>query len=387
MSTTASAGSPKPRSPTGLTGDGTNTFTWSDADRLTARGADTFGYDPLDRLTSSTVSGTSRSYAYNGDGLLQTRTQGAATSLLWDPATSPSRLLAQGGERIVYGLGPLYLIKADGTTRALARDGGKSVRAEIDGAGAVTGSWRYRAYGEIAQSSGQATPSVLAYAGQLLDPSGLYYMRARWYDAATGRFASRDPMSGEAASPSSLNAFGYAIGNPILRTDPSGASVIIDDAKGCVTLRCGDPSPAPDLKRKYVTSGAVQMRPQVFGDPGSEQRILVIADPGRPIMPILVLFANDKQAPPSYPDPREPTSYTGYPPGDVPGTLPPDWGPGRPTRDKTGTRWPGPNPGEQLRLMPGDPGAWETVHQGPYVEISIEGKEWRIPLEGNPALR
>lgn len=63
-----------------LTSDGSQAFSWSDADRLSARGPDTFAYDPLDRLTGSTVAGTARTYAYNGDGLLQGRTQGATTS-------------------------------------------------------------------------------------------------------------------------------------------------------------------------------------------------------------------------------------------------------------------------------------------------------------------
>src|SRR2546426_3475464 len=59
-----------------LTSDGTSAYTWSNADRLINRGSDTFGYDPIDRLISSSVSGTSRSYAYNGDGILASRTQG-----------------------------------------------------------------------------------------------------------------------------------------------------------------------------------------------------------------------------------------------------------------------------------------------------------------------
>ena len=204
------------------TSDGTNTLVWSDADRLTSRGSDTFGYDPLDRLTSSIVAGTTRTYAYSGDGLLQSRTQATVTSLLWDPSTALARLLQQGGDRIIYGLGPLYVARDDGTTRAPARDGGKSVRAEVDGTGSVTGSWRYRAYGETSQSSGQSTPTILGYAGQLLDPSALYYMRARWYDAASGRFMSRDLFDGLAAAPRTLNAFGYGGANPALMTDPSG---------------------------------------------------------------------------------------------------------------------------------------------------------------------
>jgi RHS repeat-associated protein len=205
-----------------LTSDGTQSYVWTVSDRLTSRGTDTFGYDPLNRLTSSTVAATSRTYAYNGDGLLQSRTQGAATSFLWDLATSPSALLQVGGDKLVYGLGPLYSIKADGTTLTFARDGGKSIRAELNSTGAVTASFRYRAYGQIAQSSGAASPTFLGYADQLLDPSGLYYMRARWYDPGAGRWMSRDPVRGDPVQPASLNVYLYANANPAYFSDPTG---------------------------------------------------------------------------------------------------------------------------------------------------------------------
>ena len=158
---------------------------------------------------------------------MQSRTQGGSTTtLLWDPATSPSRLLASGSDRIVYGLGPLYSVNGT-TVTTYARDGQKSIRAQLNGT-SVTASWRYRAYGEIAQSSGASTPSILGYAGQLLDPSGLYYMRARWYDAANARFLSRDPLRGGAALPLSLNGLAYGALNPLSFGDPTGLDPTID---------------------------------------------------------------------------------------------------------------------------------------------------------------
>ena len=163
--------------------------------------------------------------AYNGDGLLASRTVGGgpATNLLWDPATPLARLLQIGSDRIVYGLGPLYAVLADGTTQAFARDGMKSIRAEVSSTGAVTGSFRYAAYGDLgAASPAAATPTFLGYNGQLRDPSGLLYLRARWYDPATGRFLTRDPLRGDPSAPATLNAFGYAHANPMLMSDPSG---------------------------------------------------------------------------------------------------------------------------------------------------------------------
>jgi RHS repeat-associated protein len=208
-----------------LTGDGTQSFTWSPSDRLTNRGADTFGYDALDRMSGSTIAGTARSYAYDGTGLLQSRTQGTTTAFLWDPAISPSNLLVAGGDHLIYGLGPLYVVKADTSTSALANDGGQSVRAELNGSGVATASFRYRANGAIAQSNGSAAPTYLGYAGQLQDPSGLLYMRARWYDPATGRFTTHDPWLGDPASPVQLNPYAYAYANPVRFTDPSGRCV------------------------------------------------------------------------------------------------------------------------------------------------------------------
>jgi RHS repeat-associated protein len=106
------------------------------------------------------------------------------------------------------------------TVTTFARDGQKSIRAELNGS-SVNASWRYRAYGDVVQYSGSATPALLGYAGQLLDPSGIYYMRARWYDPVNARFLSRDPAPFNVA-PLRANGFDYAATNPVLFTDPSG---------------------------------------------------------------------------------------------------------------------------------------------------------------------
>jgi RHS repeat-associated protein len=170
-------------------------------------------------MTSSTVTRTSRTYAYNGDGLLQSRTGSGATTFVWDSAMAPGRELKQGSDNIVYGLGPLYVVKADSSTLTFVRDGSKNVRAELNSTSIVTAAFRYRAYGPISQSTA-ALPTYLGYAGQLPDPSGLIYMRARWYDPATARFVARDPLAG--AFTATTNAYFYANGNPLLMSDASG---------------------------------------------------------------------------------------------------------------------------------------------------------------------
>ena len=207
-----------------LTGDGSQTFTFDAADRLVQRGADTFTYDPLARLVSATIGATSVAYAYNGDGLLHSRTANSiATTNLWDPTVAIATLLKAGDERVVHGLGPLYRVLSNGTTRMFVRDALGSVRAEISDSGVITSAHDYVSYGELRAGPTFSTPALLGFAGELRDSeTGLIYLRARWYDPASGRFLSSDPVAGEAANPSTLNGYAYGYGNPASYTDPSG---------------------------------------------------------------------------------------------------------------------------------------------------------------------
>jgi RHS repeat-associated protein len=236
---------------------------WSDADRLTSRGTDTFGYDALDRMTSSNVAGTARTYTYNGDGLLQTRSGGVGATFLWDASSSPSRELKQNNDNIIYGLGPLYVVKADATTVSFARDGSKNVRAEVSSAAAVTAAFRYRAYGQLAQAS-TAAPAYLGLASQLFDPSGLYYMRARWYDPGSGRFLARDPVRGDAASPMTLNAYAYAAADPIRLSDPTGMRWA-NDTTDCASPTCEETMAVAPASSKPKTSLLDELTHNVAG--------------------------------------------------------------------------------------------------------------------------
>jgi len=216
-----------------VTNDGTRAFTYDAADRLTGRGADTFGYDALSRLTSATVNlagppastVVSAVYAYDGDGLLRSRTASGSTSMyVWDTSVGVAQLLQAGSERLVYGLGPLYRVHVDGSYDVLVRDALGSVRAEVSGSGTLTNAFDYTAYGEL-RAALAGPPTLLGFAGELRDPSGLIYLRARWYDPGVGRFMSKDPIGGAVESPATLDRFTYSGGRPSVLTDPSGLCV------------------------------------------------------------------------------------------------------------------------------------------------------------------
>jgi len=69
----------------------------------------------------------------------------------------------------------------------------------------------------------------MLYRGEQYDSNlGLYYLRARYYNPATGRFMSRDPNAGLITIPITLHKYIYAGDNPISWKDPSGRDIIED---------------------------------------------------------------------------------------------------------------------------------------------------------------
>jgi RHS repeat-associated protein len=70
--------------------------------------------------------------------------------------------------------------------------------------------------------------SEYAFAGREWDgDASLYYNRARWYDANTGRFTSEDPLSFAGGD---ANLYRYAAGDPVNFRDPSGQFPLLASA-------------------------------------------------------------------------------------------------------------------------------------------------------------
>jgi RHS repeat-associated protein len=72
------------------------------------------------------------------------------------------------------------------------------------------------------------TETPFGYTGEMEDPNGLVYLRARYYSHNLGTFISQDPYEGNMNDPMSLNRYVYAHGNPVNNTDPSGMRVCSD---------------------------------------------------------------------------------------------------------------------------------------------------------------
>src|SRR5262249_37807564 len=97
-----------------------------------------------------------------------------------------------------------------------------STRLVTDPSAAVAASYDYQSYGAQLDHAGNAASSYLFTGQQLDQESGLYYLRARYYDAANARFLGRDPATGEMDGPLTQNKYLYANANPENLTDPTG---------------------------------------------------------------------------------------------------------------------------------------------------------------------
>lgn len=97
-----------------------------------------------------------------------------------------------------------------------------SVRGLADGAGSLTGSRSYEAFGAARTSTGGS--SLFGFAGEPADATGLVYLRARSLDPATGRFLSADSVIPNAPGSQGYSLYAYVANNPATWTDPTGHS-------------------------------------------------------------------------------------------------------------------------------------------------------------------
>ncbi len=175
------------------------------------------------------MSGTTTTYAYDGDGKRASQTVGAAaTSYVYDVNTTLPNVLTDGTLKYVDGLSLAYAGDSSGTVQVYHADGLSSVRALTDGSGTVIQTYQTDPFGVPTQTQGSST-QPFQFTGQQRDGNGLIYLRARYDDPAIGRFMSRDVLPGRLAAPQTLNRYAYATNNPVVQVDPSGQEGVWED--------------------------------------------------------------------------------------------------------------------------------------------------------------
>lgn len=179
----------------------------------------TYSWDQANRLTSYAAGTTSATYSYNGDGLRISKTvNGTGEAFAWDIAEGLPLMIKDGGTSYVTGPGGLPLEQITGTTvDYFHQDQLGSTRALTDSAGVTAASYTFDAYGNLTNTA-PTLANPFQFAGQYSDAeSGLYYLRARYYDPLVGSFISRDP-----AVALTTMAYEYASDSPVDYRDSSG---------------------------------------------------------------------------------------------------------------------------------------------------------------------
>jgi RHS repeat-associated protein len=216
---------------------GATTFNYDDRGNRTSQvpnagSATCYTMDQANRLTkiqtgtgsSCTSPTTVGTYAYDGTGLRASKTVSGTTShYTWGQSGGVPALLQEKGSSTtsyIYGPGGLPVEQIVGsTTTYLHHDQLGSTVLVTDSAG-VTGTAStitYDPFGNQVATSGSLTTNLM-YTGQYGDSeSGLYYLRARYYDPTTAQFLTRDPMVAKTMAP-----YAYVHGQPLTATDPSG---------------------------------------------------------------------------------------------------------------------------------------------------------------------
>lgn len=125
--------------------------------------------------------------------------------------------------RYVYGRRRLS-ITADGASHYYAYDGIGSVVNLTSASGTAEWTYAYEPFGATrteTQEDNNAPINPMKFVGELSDPTGFYYLRARQYDPRNGRFDRPDPASTSAPDPY-VSSYVYARNRPTVLIDPSG---------------------------------------------------------------------------------------------------------------------------------------------------------------------
>ena len=164
--------------------DGTNTYTYDIANRLTSvngqtytwdnngnllnDGTSTYTYDAANRLASVTQGTTLSSYTYNGlgDRLSQT-VNSTTTNYVLDLNAGLTQVLADGTNTYLYGNGRIGELQPGGFAYHLG-DALGSVRQLTDSGGGVRLARSFEAYGNTLNSNGTGT-TTFAFTGEQWD--------------------------------------------------------------------------------------------------------------------------------------------------------------------------------------------------------------------------
>ena len=168
-----------------------------------------FTYDMFGRRLSKTVDGDAIYFVYDRD------------NVILDFVDSGSDVVLE--KRYLHGARvDQVLAQEDGNGDVIwhLTDHLGTVKDLVDSSGVVVNHFVYDSYGNVVSQTDEMVVSRYLFTGREWDSEiGLYYYRARYYDATVGRFISQDPIGFEAGD---ANIYRYVFNSPLNYTDPTG---------------------------------------------------------------------------------------------------------------------------------------------------------------------
>ncbi|WP_418116948.1 RHS repeat-associated core domain-containing protein [Variovorax sp. 350MFTsu5.1] len=340
------------------------TFAWDGFGRLSSAtdqdGTQTsFAYDPLGRRISKRSRDSITRFGWDGDTLAFESTQSLAAEqeddgrgwsvhYVHEPRSFAPLVQLRQAHAIVPGRTPdvrelmaanggAYDIEQDPLWNGELQPGQRSFEADeiafyqcdhlgtprdlTDHEGRVGWSAQYKAWGEareVISEAGRRAGIVnpIRFQGQYFDAeTGLHYNRYRYYDPASGRYVSPDPL-GLAGG---LNLYAYVGGNPVRGIDPLGLVDInlfphneairqsadnIPSPPGTFTVGShGNPSIMTDTALKGITPAQMAQRIKAHPSYTEGQQVqLMSCETGKGTDPYAQKLANELNAPVVAPD-------------------------------------------------------------------------------------
>jgi RHS repeat-associated protein len=196
----------------------------NDGNTLSDATGRTYIWDFENRLTQAVVPGTGTvTFKYDPFGRrIQKSSSNGTTTFLYDGTDIIEEVDANGNQLALFTEGPgvdqpLALTQA-GVTSYYESDGLGSITSLTNSTGGITDTYSYDSFGNLHSTTG-ATASPYHFTGRELDvETGLYYYRARYYDAVTGRFLNED----SAGFDGDANFYRYTGNSPVNEIDASG---------------------------------------------------------------------------------------------------------------------------------------------------------------------
>ena len=162
-----------------------------------------YKYDALGRRIEKNVNGVIKKYLYDGYNILAEYDNNGnqVARYTQNLAIDDPLAMARGGSVHYYH-----------------KDALGSITAMTDVNGQVAQTYEYDSFGNIANQTGNIE-NPFTYTGREYDAeTGLYFYRARYYDARAGRFINEDPIGVKGG----MNLYCYVKDGPIIKKDAFG---------------------------------------------------------------------------------------------------------------------------------------------------------------------